>query len=135
MENSRIGDVSERDDHFKQNFLCLPNKDAPVKEVKMKHRQCPFVDEQLKQRMSERDRLLNIAKETNTRPKRGNPKTRNPETGILNGKTRIRNRESKNKAKLSSSNTQKLSCTFLACKSKKVNKKCTTQDELFFKRL
>ena len=39
---------------------------------------------------------------------KGNPKSRNP--------------ESKNKAKQSSSNTQKLSCTFLACKSKKVKK-------------
>lgn len=32
----------------------------------MNHRQCPIVDEQLKQRMSERDQLLKIAKETNS---------------------------------------------------------------------
>ena len=38
-------------------------------------------------------------------------------------KAGIRNPESKNKAKQSSSNTQKSSCAFLACKSKKVNKK------------
>ena len=66
MENSLIGDVSERVDHFNQNFLCLLNKYAPVKKVNMKHRQCPFVDEQLKQHMSERDQLLKIAKETNS---------------------------------------------------------------------
>ena len=81
---------------------------------------------------------------------KGNPKSWNPETGIRNpepgtrnpepgtrnpepeSRTGIRNRnpesaiwnpESKNKAKQSSSNTQKSSCTFLACKSKKVNKK------------
>ena len=32
----------------------------------MNHHQCPIVDEQLKQRMSERDQLLKIAKETNS---------------------------------------------------------------------
>ena len=64
MENSLIGDVSERVEHFNQNFLCLLNKHAPVKKVEMKHRQCPFVDEQLKQHMSERDQLLKIAKGT-----------------------------------------------------------------------
>ena len=32
----------------------------------MNHRQCPIVDEQLQQRMSERDQLLKIAKETNS---------------------------------------------------------------------
>ena len=64
MENSLIGDVSKRVDYFNQNFLCLLNKHAPVKNVKMKHRQCPFVDKQLKQHMSERDQLLKIAKDT-----------------------------------------------------------------------
>ena len=66
IENSLIGDVSERVDHFNQHFLCLLNKHAPVKKVKIKHRQCPFVDEQLKQHMRERDQLLKIAKETNS---------------------------------------------------------------------
>ena len=49
MENSLIGDISERVDHFNQNVLCLLNKHTPVKKVKMKHRQCPFMDKQLKQ--------------------------------------------------------------------------------------
>lgn len=49
MENSLIGDISERVDHFNQNFLCLLNKHTPVKKVKMKYRQCPFMDKQLKQ--------------------------------------------------------------------------------------
>ena len=40
IENSLIGDVSERVDHFNQNFLCLLNKHAPVKKVKIKNRQC-----------------------------------------------------------------------------------------------
>ena len=66
MENSLIGDVSERVDHFNQHFLCLVNKHAPVKKVKIKHRQFPFVDEQLKQHLSERDQLLKIAKDTNS---------------------------------------------------------------------
>ena len=42
------------------------NKHAPVKKVKIKHRQCPFVDERLKQHLSERDQLLKIAKDTNS---------------------------------------------------------------------
>ena len=44
MENSLTGDVSKRVDLFNQNFLCMLNKHAPVKKVKIKHRQCPFVD-------------------------------------------------------------------------------------------
>ena len=43
--------------------MCIRDR---VKKVKMNHRQCPFVDEQLKKRMSERDQLLKIAKETNS---------------------------------------------------------------------
>lgn len=66
MENSPIGDVIERVDHFNQHFFCLLSKHPPVKKVKIKHRQCPFVDEQLKQHMSERDQLLKIAKDTNS---------------------------------------------------------------------
>ena len=66
MENSLIGDVSERVYHFDQNFLCMLNKHAPVKNVKIKHRQCSFVDEQLKQHMNHRDQLLKIARETNS---------------------------------------------------------------------
>lgn len=66
MENSMIGDISERVDHFNQNVLCLLNKHTPVKKVKMKYRQCPFMDKQLKQHMTERDQLLRIAKETNS---------------------------------------------------------------------
>ena len=65
MENSPA-DVNERVDHFDQNFLCLLIMHAPVMNVKMKHRQCPFVDEQLKQDMSERDQLLKVVKETNS---------------------------------------------------------------------
>ena len=66
MENSLIGDVSERVDHFNQNFFFLLNKHAPVKKIKIKQRQCPFVDEQLKQHLSKRDQLVKIAKDTNS---------------------------------------------------------------------
>ena len=62
-------------------------------------------------------------------PPPGDPKIRNPETGngkakprIQNPESGIRNQKFKNKAEQSSSNTQKLSFTFLACKSKEVNK-------------
>lgn len=41
-------------------------KHAAVKKVEIKHRQCSFVDEPLKQHMSHRDQLLKIARETNS---------------------------------------------------------------------
>ena len=48
-------------DRFNKQFLEVLSGHAPVKSVKVKHRHCPFVNEEIKELMRDRDRLLKHA--------------------------------------------------------------------------
>ena len=49
-------------DRFSKRFLEVLGSHAPVKSVKVKHRHCPFVNEEIKVLMQDRDRLLKRAR-------------------------------------------------------------------------
>ena len=64
FENVLIDDASEKVNHFNHYFLEVLNQDALIKTVKIKRRPCPFVDQEMKERMKNRNQLLKIAKQT-----------------------------------------------------------------------
>ena len=51
-ENTLIDDCNEKVDHFNLCFQNVLNKHAPLKSMKIRYRQCPFVSQDLKQHMS-----------------------------------------------------------------------------------
>ena len=53
-----VDDASDMVDRFNKRFLEVLDGHAPVKSVKVKHRHCPFVNEEIKVLMRDRDRLL-----------------------------------------------------------------------------
>ena len=57
-----IDDASDMVDRFNKRFLQVLDGHAPVKSVKVKRRHCPFVNEEIKELMRDRDRLLNRAR-------------------------------------------------------------------------
>ena len=63
-ENYLITDASEKLDYFNEVFLDILDKHAPIKIIKLKHRQCAFLDEDTRDLMIERNQLLKIARET-----------------------------------------------------------------------
>ena len=56
-----VDDASDMVDRFNKRFLEVLDGHAPVKSVKVKHRHCPFVNEEIKVLMRDRDRLLKRA--------------------------------------------------------------------------
>ena len=57
-----VNDASDMVDRFSKRFLEVLDSHAPVKSVKVKHRNCPFVNEEIKVFMQDRDRLLKRAR-------------------------------------------------------------------------
>ena len=57
-----VDDASDMVDRFNKRFLEVLDGHAPVKSVKVKHRHCPFVNEEIKVLMRDRDRLLKRAR-------------------------------------------------------------------------
>ena len=57
-----VDDASDMVDRFSKQFLEVIDSHAPVKSVKVKHRHCPFVNEEIKVLMRDRDRLLKRAR-------------------------------------------------------------------------
>ena len=57
-----VDDASDMVDRFSKRFLEVLDSHAPVKSVKVKHRHCPFVNEEIKVLMRDRDRLLKRAR-------------------------------------------------------------------------
>ena len=57
-----VDDASDMVDRFNKRFLEVLDGHAPVKSVKVKHRHCPFVNEEIKELMRNRDRLLKRAR-------------------------------------------------------------------------
>ena len=64
FENVLIDDASKKVNHFNHYFLEVLNQNAPIKTVKIKHRPCPFVNQEMKEHMKNRNQLLKIAEQT-----------------------------------------------------------------------
>ena len=60
--NALIDDVYEKLENFNVNFSTVLNRHAPVKTMKVRYRQCPFVDKETKDLMRERERLHWLAR-------------------------------------------------------------------------
>ena len=63
-ENYLITDASQKLDYFNQVLLDILDKHAPIKLIKLKHRQCAFSDDDTRDLMIERNHLLRTAQET-----------------------------------------------------------------------
>ncbi|XP_068737945.1 uncharacterized protein [Montipora capricornis] len=57
-------DVNEKLLHFNGAFVRVLENHAPIKEIKIKHRRCPFINEEIKEKMAKRDQAHKIARET-----------------------------------------------------------------------
>ncbi|XP_028517192.1 uncharacterized protein LOC114575823 [Exaiptasia diaphana] len=56
--------LNDRVDAFNDLFITCLDSYAPVKTVKLKHRPCPFITEDIRERMASRDRLQRQAQRT-----------------------------------------------------------------------
>ena len=63
-ENALLDDVNDKLDHFDDNFCCILDRHAPVRSMRIRHRQCSFVNKEIKDLMKERDRLHRLARST-----------------------------------------------------------------------
>ena len=57
-------DVNEKLLHFNEAFSRVLDNHAPIKEINIKHRRCPFINEEIKEKMAKRDQAHKIARET-----------------------------------------------------------------------
>lgn len=63
-ENSSIDDVNEKVEHFDANFGSVLDRHAPIKNMKIRYRQCPFLNQEIKDQMKTRDELHKLARVT-----------------------------------------------------------------------
>ncbi|CAH3015487.1 unnamed protein product, partial [Porites evermanni] len=63
-ENILSDDVNEKLLHFNKAFFRVLDNNAPTKKIKIKHRRCPFINEEIKEKMAKRDQAHKIARET-----------------------------------------------------------------------
>ena len=63
-ENILSDDVNEKLLHFNEAFFRVLDNHAPIKKIKIKHRRCPFVNEEIKEKMAKREQAHKIARET-----------------------------------------------------------------------
>lgn len=64
FENALIDDVNYKLEHFNVNFSTVLNRHAPVKTMKIRYRQCLFVDKETKDLMRGREKLHRLARIT-----------------------------------------------------------------------
>ena len=57
-------DVNEKLLHFNEAFFRVLDNHAPIKEIKIKHRRCLFINEEINEKMAKRDQAHKIAPET-----------------------------------------------------------------------
>ena len=57
-----IDDASEKVEHFNEKFLAVLERHAPVRKRKVRNRQCPFLDQEIKELMDERDQVHRVAR-------------------------------------------------------------------------
>ena len=60
---SLVDDVDEQLNQFNSNFLRILDRHAPFKTIKVRYRQSPFVDNEIKELMKKRDRLHRVARQ------------------------------------------------------------------------
>ena len=53
-ENALIDDAGEKVEHFNEKFLEVLERHAPVRKRKVRNRQCPFLDQEIKELMDEK---------------------------------------------------------------------------------
>ena len=63
-ENILPDDVNEKLLHFNKAFFRVLDNHAPIKKIKIKHRRCPFINEEIKEKMAKRDQAHKITRET-----------------------------------------------------------------------
>ena len=63
-DNSMFDDINEKLEYFNHNFLEVLNRHAPIKSMRIRYRQCPFIDHEIKELMDARDRLHKCARLT-----------------------------------------------------------------------
>ena len=63
-ENTLCNDVNEKLPHFNEAFFQVLDNHAPIKKIKIKRRRCPFINEEIKEKMAKRDQAHKIARET-----------------------------------------------------------------------
>ena len=63
-ENALIDDAGEKVEHFNDKFLEVLERHAPVRKRKVRNRQCPFLDQEIKELMDERDQVHRVALES-----------------------------------------------------------------------
>ena len=59
-----IDDVNKMFEHFNRHFLAVLKKHAPIWSMKVKYRQCPFINREIKKLMDTRDWLHKLARRT-----------------------------------------------------------------------
>ena len=62
-ENILSDDVNEKLLHFNEAFFRVLDNHAPIKEMKIKHGRCLFINEEIKDKMAKRDQAHKIARE------------------------------------------------------------------------
>ena len=62
--NLRMDDVSKKVASFDTHFLNTLEKHAPIKSMKIRYRQCPFLNDEIKKLMKNRDKLHKLARQT-----------------------------------------------------------------------
>ena len=63
-ENILSDDVNEKLLHFNKAFFGVLHNHTPIKKMKIKHQRCPFINEEIKDKMAKRDQAHKIAWET-----------------------------------------------------------------------
>ena len=59
-----IDDAGEKVEHFNGKFLEVLERHAPVRKRKVRNRQCPFLDQEIKMLMDEREQVHKVACES-----------------------------------------------------------------------
>ena len=63
-ENALIDDAGEKVEHFNDNFLEILERYALVRKRKVINRQCPFLDQEIKELMDDRDKVHRVTRES-----------------------------------------------------------------------
>ena len=62
QENTLFDDANEKLVHFNKAFFQVLDSHVPIKRIKIKHRRCPFINEEIKKKMNNRDQAHKIAR-------------------------------------------------------------------------
>ena len=63
-ENSLSNDVNDKLLHFNKAFFRVLDNHAPIKKIKIKHRRCPFINEEIQEKMPKGNQAHKIARGT-----------------------------------------------------------------------